>query len=119
MEFVPRPPCLSKSCVCDHPAGWADESLALPHLREAEFRGFAGCHRLAPPLLAGAPGLERMTVTASRRELSSLRRRLPPWKTADRVLESRLPTCSRGRWAAIAGRSAGVPVDARSCARYY
>ncbi|CAL5083364.1 unnamed protein product [Urochloa decumbens] len=59
MEFRRKPPCLREHCACDAPSSWRDERMALPHLREAAFVGFAACYHLAPLLLAGAPGLDR------------------------------------------------------------
>ncbi|CAN6168342.1 unnamed protein product [Urochloa humidicola] len=112
MEFRRKPPCLREHwhCACDAPASWKDERIALPQLREAAFVGFAACYHLAPLLLAGAPGLEAMTVAASDRELALLKKRWRQRMRLERILESRLPR-SRGRWAASCGRAAaGAPV---------
>ena len=109
MEFRRKSPCLREGCACDEPASWRDERIALPHLREAAFGGFAACYHLAPLLLAGAPGLEAMTVAANGRELALLGKRWRPRMRLERILESRLPR-SRGRWAASCkGDAAGAP----------
>ena len=52
MEFRRKSPCLREGCACDEPASWRDERIALPHLREAAFGGFAACYHLAPLLLS-------------------------------------------------------------------
>ena len=94
-----EPQCDEGCGDCKLRGSWKDKVILLEHLREVKLGGFSGrehcCLDLVQLLLASAPALERIILTAR----ASFEFEWLPVLMLAESLESSLPRC-RGQWTA-------------------
>jgi hypothetical protein len=104
-------PCGEGCGDCDLRGSWKDDVLSLEHLRKVKLGSFSGqehyCLDMARLLLASAPVLESITVTA--------KTSIEPWCDDQELmlvesLESSLPR-GRGKWTARRAANATVTLE--------